>query len=265
MATLVCLHAHPDDEAIATSGVLAKAKAAGHRTVVVFATRGELGEVPEWIEPDETLAQLRTREAEAACAILGVDRVAWLGYRDSGVEDDPRNGDADTFHAAPLDEAAERLRTILSEESADVLTHYDERGNYGHPDHIKVHLVGYRAADLAGTRVVYEATIDRDRVIESIRANTADMPPDVEFPDPEEMELGMPASVITTEIDVSGFTDLKRAAMAAHASQIAETSFFLQMPADRFHEIFGVEWFIRRGGPLPPAPREDDLFAQLDR
>jgi LmbE family N-acetylglucosaminyl deacetylase len=265
MATLVCLHAHPDDEAIATSGVLAKAKAAGHRTVVVFATRGELGDVPEWLEADETLGEVRTREAEAACKLLGVDRVVWLGYRDSGVEDDPRNEDPDTFHSAPIDEAAERLHSVLREERADVLTHYDEHGNYGHPDHIKVHHVGYRAAELAGTPLVYEATIDRDRVIESIRSNADALPPDVEVPDPEAMNLGMPAAYITTEVDVSAFTDLKRAAMAAHASQIAETSFFLQMPPDRFHEIFGVEWFIRRGGPLPPAARETDLFAPLAR
>jgi LmbE family N-acetylglucosaminyl deacetylase len=264
MATLICFHAHPDDEAIATAGTLAKAKAAGHRTIVVFATRGELGEVPDWIEPDDTLGALRTREAEAACALLGVDRVMWLGYRDSGVEDDERNADADTFHAAPLDEAAERLATILRDERCDVLTNYDERGNYGHPDHIKVHLVGYRAAELAGTPLVYETTIDRDVVLRSMAEGIGEMPEGVEVPDPEEMNLGMPGDQITTEVDVSEFVMQKRAAMAAHASQIGETSFFLNVPEDRFAQVFGVEWFIRRGGPLPPATRETDLFAPLD-
>jgi LmbE family N-acetylglucosaminyl deacetylase len=263
MATLACFHAHPDDEAIATAGVLAKAKALGHRTIVVFATRGELGEVPDWLDPDETLGELRTREAETACALLGVDRVEWLGYRDSGVEDDDRNHDTDTFHSAPLDDAAAVLAAILRGEHVDVLTVYDENGNYGHPDHIKVHEVGYRAAELARTPLVYETTIDRDFVVASMRDSGVEFPEGVEIPDPEEMNLGMPAARITTEVDVSEFAATKRAAMAAHASQINETSFFLQIPEDRFGEMFGREWFIRRGGPLPPAARETDLFAPL--
>lgn len=260
--TLVCLHAHPDDEAISTAGTLAKAKAAGHRTVVVFATRGELGEVPDWMNPDESLADVRSREAQASCAVLGVDRVEFLGYRDSGVEDDDRNHDSDTFHAAPLDEAAERLAAILRDERADILTSYDERGNYGHPDHIKVHQVGYRAAELAGTPLVYEATIDSDVVMTMMEA-AGDLPDDVELPDPDEMTLGMPAHRITTQIDVSDFTAQKRAAMAEHRSQITETSFFLQVPPEAFQTMFGSEWFIRRGGPLPPAERETDLFSAL--
>ncbi len=261
--TLVCFHAHPDDEAIATSGALAKAKADGHRTIVVFATHGELGEVPDWLDSGETLAQRRMAEAEDACAILGVDRVEWLGYRDSGVEDDPRNADADTFHAASLDDAAERLAQILRSERAHILTGYDERGNYGHPDHIKVHHVGYRAARLAATPLVYEATMDRDAILAVIRAGAAELPEGIEVPDPDDIDLGMPAEVITTEIDVRDFADVKRAAMAAHRSQIGETSFFLQLPDEAFARTFGVEWFIRRGGPLPPAPRESDLFAPL--
>src|SRR3954451_15005609 len=53
--TLVTVHAHPDDEAIATSGTMARAKADGHRVVLVVATRGELGEVPDDLAPGETL------------------------------------------------------------------------------------------------------------------------------------------------------------------------------------------------------------------
>ncbi len=264
MATLLCFHAHPDDESISTAGTLLKASAAGHRTIVVFATRGELGEVPDWLGADETLADVRTREAEAACSVLNVDRVYWLGYRDSGVEDDPRNADPTTFHSADLDEAAERLATILRDEAVDVLTHYDEHGNYGHPDHIKVHHVGYRAAELAGTLVVFETTIDRDVVLASMSAGAEEMPEGVEMPDPEEMNLGMPAERITTEVHVHEYAASKRHAMTQHRSQIGETSFFLNIPEDRFAEVFGVEWFIRRGGPLPPAPRENDLFAVLD-
>ena len=46
-ATIVSFHAHPDDEAITVGGTLALAADAGHRVVLVFATRGDLGEVAD--------------------------------------------------------------------------------------------------------------------------------------------------------------------------------------------------------------------------
>ena len=65
--------------------------------------------------------------------------------------------------------------------------------------------------------------------------------------------MGMPASAITTTVDVGDFVDQKRAAMQAHASQIPEESFFLQLPPDAFRAAFGYEWFIRRGAPARTA------------
>ena len=86
MSTLVVFHAHPDDEAIATGGTMAKAAAAGHRVVLVVATRGERGEVAEgYLEPGEELWQRRVEETHAAAAVLGASRVEFLGYVDSGM------------------------------------------------------------------------------------------------------------------------------------------------------------------------------------
>jgi len=45
MGTLLLVHAHPDDEAISTGGAMMRAKADGHRVVLVTATRGEAGEI----------------------------------------------------------------------------------------------------------------------------------------------------------------------------------------------------------------------------
>jgi LmbE family N-acetylglucosaminyl deacetylase len=61
--------------------------------------------------------------------------------------------------------------------------------------------------------------------------------------------MGSPASLITTTVDVGDFVTEKRAAMQAHASQIPEESFFLQLPPDAFRAAFGYEWFIHRGAP----------------
>jgi LmbE family N-acetylglucosaminyl deacetylase len=261
--TLVTFHAHPDDEAIATGGVMARAAAAGHRVVLVLATKGELGEVADGVLHDgETLAERRTEEAAAAAAILGVARLEFLGYRDSGMAGEATNADAGAFASADVEEAAARLAAILVDEQADVLTVYDHKGNYGHPDHIQVHTVGHRAAELAGTPEVFEATMNHDYIVALMREQADQMPDGVDRPDPEDMDLGMREWELTTQVDVMDFVDQKRAAMAAHASQIDDNSFFLQMPPEVFRRAFGYEWFIHRDA--KPPIHESDLFATLE-
>ena len=166
MATLVSFHAHPDDEAIPTGGTLAKAAKDGHRVVLVFGTKGEHGEVEDgFLEPGETLAERRVKETQRSAEILGAARVEFLGYVDSGMMGTPENDAPNSFWQADIDEAAAKLAAILKEEDADVLTVYDDHGVYGHPDHIQVHRVGVRAAELAGTPRVYESTANRDALV----------------------------------------------------------------------------------------------------
>jgi LmbE family N-acetylglucosaminyl deacetylase len=258
--TIVFFHAHPDDEAIATGGSMARAKREGHRVILVSATRGELGEfAPDVLAPGELLVDRRVTELNAAAEILGVDRVEFLGYRDSGMAGEPTNDDPESFWSADLDEAATRLARLLAEEQVDVLTVYDDHGNYGHPDHIQVHRVGVRAAELAGTPRVYEATMNRDYIRRLMNL----MPQEPGAPEaPADLEtLGSSEELITTTIDVADFVDLKRKAMVAHASQIPDDSFFLQLPEDAFREAFRYEWYIRRDGPR--SQRETTLFDDL--
>jgi LmbE family N-acetylglucosaminyl deacetylase len=264
MATLVSFHAHPDDEAIPTGGTLARAADAGHRVVIVFATRGEHGEVDEgFLDAGEELWQRREQECHRAADVLGAARVEFLGFVDSGMMGTPENDAPGSFWRADVDEAAKRLAAILDEERADVLTVYDENGVYGHPDHIQIHRVGVRAAELAGTQRVYEATSNRDAIVRGLdeaRAAGMDMPGDL---DPDAMDnFGVREEQITTEVDVTRYLDRKRAAMAAHASQISESSFFLAMPPEFFARAFGTEWFIRRGAPA--GIHEHGLLDGLD-
>src|SRR5258706_5197447 len=133
MPTLVCFHAHPDDEAIATGGVMAKAAHDGHRVVLVTATGGEHGEVAEgFLDPGESLGDRRLKELAEAASILGASRLEVLGYRDSGMMGTPENDEPGSFWQADVEEAAQKLATILKEEHADVLTIYDTNGVYGH-------------------------------------------------------------------------------------------------------------------------------------
>ena len=268
MATVTFFHAHPDDEAIATGGTMASLAAEGHRVVLVTATRGELGEVPDgFLAADETLGARREIELARAADVLGVARHEFLGYHDSGMEGEESNARPDCFATADRVEAAGRLAAILAEESADVLVVYDEHGGYGHPDHVQVHDVGVMAADLAATPVLYLSTMDRDFMLE-LRRRAAES----EFgPDDDELEgadtMGEPGARITTEVDVTPWVEAKRSAMRAHASQIAEDSFFLAMPDDLFADVWGQEWFIRvRPDPvgLGDGNREDGLVVDPD-
>ncbi|MEU3624468.1 GlcNAc-PI de-N-acetylase [Amycolatopsis coloradensis] len=265
MATLVSFHAHPDDECIVAGGVMRKAFEEGHRVVLVVATRGEVGEVPDgFLDEGEELWQRRVQETHASAEVLGAKRVEFLGYTDSGMMGEPRNDVPGTFWQADVEEAAQRLAEILREERADVLTVYDDNGGYGHPDHIQVHRVGMRAAELAGTPRVYEATSNSDEMRRGMEeaVRTGQMKAE-DLPDFEEggAEFGKPEAVLTARVDVSAYLPQKRAAMRAHASQISEDSFFLSMPDEGFAWAFGVEWFIRAG--QGPGITETDLMAGL--
>lgn len=252
MATLVCFHAHPDDESISTGGTIARAKAEGHRVVLVVATDGAHGEVPDDLAPGETLVDRRRVETERSAAVLDIDRLVWLGYHDSGMTGWQQNDHELSFLQAPLEEAAARLAAILRDESADILTTYDWHGNYGHPDHIKVHQVGHRAAELAGTPSVFEATMNRDHIARLMTAAAAggsigDEGFDPSAPADDGNPMGTPEHELTHAVDVSAYLHLKRESMRCHRSQITDTSFFLEMPDEAFAAAFGTEWFIKPG------------------
>ncbi|MEJ7764791.1 MAG: PIG-L family deacetylase [Acidimicrobiales bacterium] len=254
--SVVFLHAHPDDEAIFTGGTMALLAAVGWRTVLVLATEGELGEPSPLVGPKVPLSVRRVAETALAAERLGASRVEFLGYHDSGMAGDVANLALGAFAAASVDEAAERLARILIEEDAAALVTYDEGGGYGHPDHLQVHRVGSRAAELAGTTTVYEATVDREYlhfveshlVVEASRSRTQ----------PERGELGLAATAlgmstveITCTIDVRPVLATKRQAMADHASQIPESCTAMRLPESDFAAVYGFEWYARRG---PPGP-----------
>jgi LmbE family N-acetylglucosaminyl deacetylase len=252
MATIAFVHAHPDDEAISTGGSMARAAADGHRVVLVVCTNGEFGETPDDLGESETLVDRRRAETERSAAQLGVQRIAWLGYRDSGMTGWAQNDDPRSFLRADLDEAAERLAVVLLEEQAGVVVLYDWHGVYGHPDHIQVHRVGHRAADRAGTPKRFEATFNRDRARTGMAEMVASGVPGFEDFDPagpadDGNPLGTPEAEIHLAVDVSAYVSAKRAAIACHASQVTDTGLFLAMPEEAFARAFGTEWYIEPG------------------
>ena len=264
VATAVILHAHPDDETIATGGLIAKAKRDGHRIVLVVATMGEEGEpVPGVLAEGELLGDRRVQETQLAAEVLGVDRVAFLGYRDSGMMGEPTNDNPASFWQADLHEAATKLAQILNEEQADFLVVYDENGVYGHPDHIQVNRVGVRAAEYAGVDRVFEATFSREFMrdifaeleeLEGEGASESDGSADADT-------FGLPEAELTHRVDVSDFVLLKRAALLRHASQISPEHPMAKMPLDNFARWSGVEWFRDRARPRNGGEFRGDVFA----
>ncbi len=249
MATIVFFHAHPDDESITTGGTIARAGAEGHRTVLVFATRGEAGEVADGLlAAEESLARRREQESHRSAEILGASRVEFLGYQDSGMMGEDSNNADGSFWRADPNVAADALAAILIDEAADVLTIYDSHGGYGHPDHIQVHRVGTLAAERARVDRVFEATMSRDhfvRLTEQAGKFGIDSIPDMAT----DSNFGSPESEITTAVDCSRYLEQKRRSMAAHASQIGPDHFMLAMPPEVFAMALGTEWFIERGAP----------------
>jgi N-acetyl-1-D-myo-inositol-2-amino-2-deoxy-alpha-D-glucopyranoside deacetylase len=281
--TLLCVHPHPDDESIACGGVLARAAAEGARTVVVTCTGGEEGDNLAGIDlGDLPLAAHRRAELAAALAELGVTAHHWLGYRDSGMAGTASNDHPDSFHAADVEEAALRLAAVLRAERPDVVVSDDASGTYGHPDHVQAHRVTVRAVALAadpGAGVPgapwqvakrYVHTLPKGQLLATHQQLLA-----AGLPSPfgteviatiDDLPLGTPDDDVTTVVDVADWLDRKRAAMAAHRSQIGPDSFFLNTPADLVERVFATEAFVLEAGAggAGVGP-EDDLFAGLPR
>ena len=261
VSTIVFFHAHPDDEASQTSGTMAMATARGDRVIVVFATNGEHGGVPDDLAPGETLAQRRRREAAESARVTGAE-VHWLDYSDSGMTGWETNSDPRCFAQADVDEAATRLAAVLDSFDADWLVTYDWHGNYGHPDHVQAHRVGHRAAQLAARAPrVLESTMNRDEMRRQMQLarqmgveGDFDMDPDRPMDDGNPM--GTPEAEITWVVDVSGHLGDKRAALEAHRSQVSDVGMMLAMPAEVFAIAFRYEYFIdptAPGGGMKPG------------
>jgi len=246
---VVFVHAHPDDEAIFTGGTMVRLAEAGVPVVLVVATGGELGEVPGDLGGG-VLAEVRHAESRRAAELLGVERVEMFGHLDSGMAGDPRNAAPGSFWSQPVGEIAGRLAVLLSEVEASCVVGYDEFGVYGHPDHIQVTRMVSAAADEAGLATVYGSTVDREHLhfVETHLVEEAALAGDLGL---VRSRIGVPSVEVAAAVDVRRVLDRKRAAMAAHASQIPESASVLQLPMEHFADVYGWEWYVRQG---PPGP-----------
>jgi LmbE family N-acetylglucosaminyl deacetylase len=264
--TLMAVHAHPDDEASTTGGILAKYSAEGVRTVLVTCTNGELGDAPGGVKPGQpghdeaAVVALRRRELEESCRILGVQHLELLGYHDSGMMGWASNDAPGAFSTLAVESAATPLARLMERYRPDVVVTYDAYGFYGHPDHIQAHRITLAALDAVGAPAkLYFPTFRRsrfaafrDRVVEA----------GLEPPSIDEERFGSADEDIAATIDCRDYAATKLAALGAHSSQ-DDTLFLLRFDFSVFVEIFGNEEFVRARDPRGSPTPEDDLFAGL--
>jgi N-acetyl-1-D-myo-inositol-2-amino-2-deoxy-alpha-D-glucopyranoside deacetylase len=283
---MLLVHAHPDDETIATGATMAMYAAAGAGVTLVTCTLGEEGEilVPELAhlasDRDGGLGEHRIGELAAAMAALGVTDHRFLGgagrWRDSGMMDTPTNDDPRCFWRADLDEAIGELVATIREVRPQVVIGYDSNGGYGHPDHIQAHRVTVGAFEAAGDperypeagepwtpSKLYETAVPRsmlEMAYHALKELGEDAPFGVASPD--ELTFGVPDERVTTAIDAREYLPAKVAAMRAYPTQIAVDGHFFALSNDVGQGLFGLEHYRLVTGPrLAAGEHETDLFA----
>jgi len=248
--TLLAVHAHPDDEASSTGGLLLRAAAEGHRTVLVTCTNGEWGEVlgrrlsrlrpRERPEDRARLGEIRLEELREAARILGVGGLYPLGYRDSGMAGWASNADPASFARQPIEGPAGRLARIIREHRPHVLVTYDAKGGYGHPDHVMAHRAAMAALeeaerpapDQAPWRVpkVYHTAFSRKRLLRAWRLlRLLGQKTPMNRPGFREELFGSAEEEISARVDIRPYLPLKWRALKAHRSQIGGSAFWRLM------------------------------------
>ena len=277
--SFLAVHAHPDDESITMGGTFAKYAAAGVRTTLVTATRGEAGEIlDKSLDPAEArprLASIREAELQKACEILRIGELVFLGYEDSGMAGEPRNRQKQVFWQADEEEAVARLIDVIRRVKPQVMATYNEIGGYGHPDHINAHRIAVAAFFHADNvqrfpngepwrpMKLYYSAFPVSVVKELGEAMRRAGMENRFSRDGEEPPFAVPDDRVTARVDVEAYLDQKIAAMRAHRTQIPEDSWFMKVREALGPAAWSVEHFERVRSRVPAPTPEDDLFAGI--
>ena len=270
--TLMAVHAHPDDEASSTGGVLAKYADEGIRTVLVTCTNGEFGDTLDGVKPgddghdEQAVAQIRLEELRESCKHLAVSELEVLGYHDSGMPDWEYKDRPDAFCNVPQSVVAGRIGALIERYRPQVVITYDADGAYQHPDHVHAARCAVAAVEATGIPdKLYLTAMRRSgwrELWDALRERGVEVPDMREIDEDMLRQMEETERRITTTVDIKDVLDRKRAALLSHASQIRE-SWFSKIPPDLAIRVFGQESFIRArdttGAPVP----EDDLFAGI--
>jgi LmbE family N-acetylglucosaminyl deacetylase len=262
---LMCVLAHPDDESLATGGILAKYAAAGVKTYLVMATRGERG----WFGPaadhpgPQALGRLREAELWAAAYVLGLDEVIFLDYQDGKLD-----------QANPA-EAIGKIVTQLRRIRPDVVVTFDPNGLYGHPDHIAISQLTTAAVvaaadpdyhDLATgsphrvSKLYYRTFVLAEQLAYEAAFGPLMMPVD----GVERRLTAWPDWAVTTQIDTAAYWEQVWQAIEYHCSQLPGYQKLKALPDEYHARLWGRQTYYRAMSLVNGGREvEDDLFAGL--
>ena len=265
--TLICVHAHPDDEALFTAGISAHYGSRGYNVVLVTCTNGQLGfdaEGRSGIDPEhdaDTTASTRAGELQRSARLAGFTRTITLGYQDSGMIGWPQNHRPGSFMDADVEQAANVIASIIDESNGSVVVTYDENGFYGHPDHIQANVVTRRALELSSAaQRLYYPVVPRGvwtTFTSGATAQGLSLPAWILDATP-----ATPDESVATVMDVTAYVSQKQRAIAAHASQVDNVD-LVTMDPELFTLLFGIEYYQRAWSRYEACGDETDLFGGL--
>ena len=277
------VHAHPDDESSKGAASTAKYVELGVDVHVATCTGGERGSVlnPAMDLPDvlENITEIRRAEMDAAREILGI-RQDWLGFVDSGWPDgDPKPPLPEgCFALVPLEEAMEPLVRLIREFRPHVVTTYDERGGYPHPDHIKCHEISVAAFAAAGDperfpdsgepwqplKLYYHHTFNRPRMVALHEAMALH---GIESPWADRMAEWKPEpewdARITTRVECAAYFPIRDQALMAHRTQVDPDGGWFSLSLAEQTRVWPWEDYELVTSHVESSLPEDDLFAGI--
>jgi len=272
---MLVVFAHPDDEAFATGGTLAKYASAGVRTTLVCATRGEVGEISDPVlATPNTLPSVREQELLCSAETLGIEEVVFLGYRDSGMIGTPDNEHPDAFILADEEEVIAKLVGIMRQVKPQIVLTFEPNGGYGHPDHIAIHNHTVSAFHKAtqedygvelgeawrSDRLIYTAIpksffMDMRSRLQGLGEDTSDLD---RF---DETGFVWPDDQVDVEVDVSEVVDRKWSALQCHQTQFGPDNLFRRLPDEDAKALMSREYFAIAWPEISREEPGSDLFA----
>lgn len=270
--------AHPDDESFGPAGTIAKYSKMGHEVTLICATKGESGKVinPK-VQIKEDLTTVREKELRCSARVLGINRIIYLGYRDSGMEGRPANKHPDAFINVPDEEVVATLVKWIRELRPTIVLSFEPGGGYGHPDHKKisrctemaVHRAsegGYRP-DLGNpwqvSRFIYTA-ISKSQLI-TMRNKLQELGLPTEGIDGFlAMGAGWDDKFINLVVDISETIQHKWNALRCHRTQVPDNSPFFLLPENIRNKIFRYETFAIAFPQPTVGKKYADFFEDLD-
>lgn len=228
--TILAVFAHPDDEAFSVGGTLTHYARKGVRVVLACATRGEAGKITVPGMTVDDLGVQREKELREACKALEIEPPIFLDYHDSGRHERTRTDDPlAMLNVNPLD-VETKLRALIADIRPQVILTFDPHGAYGHVDHLQIHRATSAAFFSTGhlpgggpQRLYFTAlTLEAAQMVSQLGQ------------DLDPLIYGVDASTIAVTMNVAPYAENKKAALAAHGTQMGAESLVGRMkPEER--------------------------------